>query len=96
MDANLEFYMKLGLTLLFSIIIFVGMMILQRRKEAQAQLKFEEFLRSKGINPELQETLMKKLKKCLAQVLKYLKNGFALLSNSKPLKKKSSKKKSKR
>jgi hypothetical protein len=46
---------KVGIAILCSISIFVVMMILQNRKEKEAQRKFEMTLKSKGINPYTEE-----------------------------------------
>lgn len=55
MDPNLEFILKTLATFLLSGLIFVVMMRLQKQKEDDADRKFRLYLKSKGINPDLEE-----------------------------------------
>lgn len=50
-----EFTIKLLAAFLFSGLIFVVMMRLQKQKEEQAKRKFELFMKSKGLNTDLEE-----------------------------------------
>lgn len=55
MDPNVEFYIKMGLVFLCSGLIFVVMMRIQKRREEEAERKFRMFLKSKGMNPDIEE-----------------------------------------
>lgn len=49
MDQTIEFYIKIGLTFLFSGLIFFVMMKLQKKKEAEAKWKADMLMKSKGV-----------------------------------------------
>ena len=55
MDPVTEFYIKLLVTFLVSGLIFVVMMKIQKRKEEDADTRYRNFLKSKGMNPDIEE-----------------------------------------